>query len=147
MTALAHENDFVGEIHNALDALACVLELENEAVVARNMAVLKETIASKQRLNAYMRRLWSRHMEWSRENQADPLGCSEALEEKFIAVKRALEENARLLVAMKIATANKIEAGIQDFQRSQNFAPANYDENGEAPSGLPSTGLTRARLI
>ena len=147
MSEVKSEIDCVLELRNALQILEDILELENSAIKKGDIQILQETAASKIRLSAYLQRLWSSYREEYLTGVPERQECFGSLGELLAAVRKNMELNIRLLTALKVSTAEKIDAGIAAWKQHQNQKLGSYCADGDSSDqGMP-LGVTLGRLI
>ena len=139
--------DYLRELADLLDRFRHLVEIENGAIKRRETAVLRGIATDKMETGNELEILW-REFRPRLENadQADRDKFAE-LADMAARLRPLVAHNMALLNAAQVTTANRIEAGISAWRRSQREKTGGYAEDGRAEPGKGSGSIQQARLI
>ena len=138
--------EYVGELTALLDRFSELVDRENTAIEHHDTATLQRLAPAKIEAGRAFEALWREFQPSLRHADLEHRAAFSELAARAESLRPRVARNLTLLNAAKVTTANRIEAGIAAWRRSQNEKPVNYEDNGR--TSAPGRGSIRPpRLI
>lgn len=139
--------EYLHELTQLLDHFRHLVEVENAAIKKRETATLRRLMPEKMATSDAIEALWREFQPRLANADAKDRAVFATLAERANQLRPAVTHNLTLLNAAKVTAANRIEAGVAAWRRSQQEGQTSYHDDGRVVPNERGASIHPARLV